>query len=156
MFKIGRLHVSLLTRSIRVDGQPVRLGSRAFDILELLMLAQGEVVTLDQITKTIWPRTVVVENNIRVHIVAIRKLLDGDRELLITVPGRGYRLVSPEAGYDERQSSRAERVHRPFRTSEQWLQVSLPMFGREAAMESGDSSFDYPDSVLSQPASLDA
>jgi DNA-binding winged helix-turn-helix (wHTH) protein len=100
MIQIGHLHVSLIARSIRVGDQPVRLGSRAFDILILLIHARGELVTLAQITNAIWPQTVVVENNIRVHITAIRKLLGDDRGLLITDPGRGYRLVLPEIGDD--------------------------------------------------------
>src|SRR5258708_12642410 len=46
----------------------------------------------------VWPGVVVEENNIQVHISAVRKVLaaagDGDRYLL-TVAGRGYRFLAP-------------------------------------------------------------
>ncbi|WP_245521088.1 winged helix-turn-helix domain-containing protein, partial [Mesorhizobium sp. M8A.F.Ca.ET.181.01.1.1] len=39
------------------------------------------------------PDTIVEENNIQVHLSALRKILGADRDLILTVPGRGYRLV---------------------------------------------------------------
>ncbi|WP_010099305.1 winged helix-turn-helix domain-containing protein, partial [Burkholderia ubonensis] len=93
MIRIGPLQVFLDKREIQSNGQPVRIGSRAFDILELLIRANGALVSKDDIMQRVWPRTVVEENNLQVHIAALRKALADDRDLIVTAPGRGYRLA---------------------------------------------------------------
>ncbi|AOK29016.1 MULTISPECIES: ATP-binding protein [Burkholderia] len=93
MIRIGKLHVFLDRREIRSDGKLLRIGSRAFEILELLIRANGALVSKDEIMQRVWPHTVVEENNLQVHIAALRKALAGDRNMIVTVPGRGYRLV---------------------------------------------------------------
>ncbi|WP_175890813.1 ATP-binding protein [Burkholderia cepacia] len=93
MIRIGTLHVFLDRREIRSDGKLLRIGSRAFEILELLIRANGALVSKDEIMQRVWPHTVVEENNLQVHIAALRKALADDRNLIVTVPGRGYRLV---------------------------------------------------------------
>jgi DNA-binding winged helix-turn-helix (wHTH) protein len=45
MIQIGQTHISLEHREIRSHGESMRLGSRAFDILELLIAAQGALVS---------------------------------------------------------------------------------------------------------------
>src|SRR5215470_20044274 len=79
-------------------GVPVTLGQRAFEILLLLVNRHGQLVTKDELMAEVWPGVVVEENNIQVHVSALRKVLgtagDGERYLL-TVAGRGYRFVAP-------------------------------------------------------------
>jgi predicted ATPase/DNA-binding winged helix-turn-helix (wHTH) protein len=94
MLQIGPLHVFLDSREIRAKGEPLHIGSRAFDILELLIRADGALVSKDEIMRRVWPRTIVHENNLQVHVAALRKALAEDRDLLRTVPGRGYRLLT--------------------------------------------------------------
>ena len=77
---------------------PVALGSRALDLLGLLVERQGELVSKDVIMDAVWPRMVVEEGNLTVHISALRRILDQNREdgsCIQTVPGRGYRFVAP-------------------------------------------------------------
>ncbi|MBN3820681.1 transcriptional regulator, partial [Paraburkholderia sp. Se-20369] len=93
MIRIGALQVFLDRREIRANGELLRIGSRAFDILELLIRANGALVSKDDIMQRVWPRTVVEENNLQVHVAALRKALADDRDLIVTVPGRGYRLA---------------------------------------------------------------
>jgi predicted ATPase len=93
MIQIGQLHVSLEHRKIRLHGEPVRLGSRAFDILELLIDKNGVLVSKEEIMRHVWPDTIVEENSLHVHIAAIRRAFGVERELIVTVPGRGYRLT---------------------------------------------------------------
>ncbi|MCU9951822.1 helix-turn-helix transcriptional regulator [Burkholderia sp. BKH01] len=97
MIRIGTLHVFLDRREIRSNGKLLRIGSRAFEILELLIRANGALVSKDEIMQRVWPHTIVEENNLQVHIAALRKALAGDRNLIVTVPGRGYRLVGAKA-----------------------------------------------------------
>ena len=92
----GRFRLDLSQRQLARDGVPVPLGSRALDILCALALAKGEVVSKDELMTRVWPGLVVDENNIQVHVSALRKALDegtSGQTHLMTVPGRGYRLV---------------------------------------------------------------
>jgi TolB-like protein/Tfp pilus assembly protein PilF len=98
--KLGRFRFDLRQRELKRDGLPVQLGGRARDILWVLASAKGEVVSKDELMTLVWPSMVVEENNIQVHISALRKALDegkGSQTYLVTVPGRGYRLVGIEA-----------------------------------------------------------
>jgi len=88
-------------------GVRVGLGSRALAILTLLAEQAGEVVPVQEITDRVWPNIFVQDNNLRVHITAIRRALragaDDDVEI-VNVPGRGYRLsadVTIEAAGEE-------------------------------------------------------
>ena len=92
----GRFRLDLGQRQLARDGVPIPLGSRALDILCALALAKGEVVSKDELMTRVWPGVVVDENTIRVHVSALRKALDEGKSghtHLLTVPGRGYRLV---------------------------------------------------------------
>lgn len=91
--KIGQLEVLLDRREVRIDGRKVRTGSRAFDILALLIAARGEVVAKDDIIRRVWPTTVVEKNNLEVHVCALRRVFGRERDRIRTVPGRGYRLI---------------------------------------------------------------
>jgi TolB-like protein len=94
----GRFRLNLARRELRRDDTPVRLGSRALDILCVLASAGGAVVTKDELMARVWAGVVVGENNIQVHISALRKALEEDgngESWIVTVAGRGYRLLRP-------------------------------------------------------------
>src|SRR6267154_3038842 len=78
--------------------QPVRLGSRAFDILAALVKRAGEVVAKEQLSARAWPQTFVEEANLKIQMSALRRALgDGQsgNRYVLTVPGRGYNFVAP-------------------------------------------------------------
>jgi predicted ATPase/DNA-binding winged helix-turn-helix (wHTH) protein len=99
-FAFGPFNLRVARRELLAHGVPVTIGQRAFDILLTLVSRHGELVTKDELMAEVWPGVVVEENNIQVHISALRKVLnsagDGERYLL-TVAGRGYRFVAPVA-----------------------------------------------------------
>jgi DNA-binding winged helix-turn-helix (wHTH) protein len=78
--------------------RPLRLGSRAFDILIALVERHGEVVSKAELMARVWPNTFVEDGNLKVHVAALRKALrdgqDGNR-YLTNIPGRGYCFVAP-------------------------------------------------------------
>lgn len=81
-------------------GKPVRLGSRALDILAALLERPGEMVSKRELVARVWPNTVVEEGNLKVHVAALRKALGDGRDgtrYVVNVPGRGYRFVAPVA-----------------------------------------------------------
>jgi DNA-binding winged helix-turn-helix (wHTH) protein len=95
MIRIENLTVFPDRREVFVDGVLVELGCRAMDVLLVLIEANGALVTKETLTDRVWPHTVVAENNLRVHICMIRKMMGEHRRLLVSVPGRGYRLLRP-------------------------------------------------------------
>ena len=90
----GRFCVLLRQRRLLTDGVPVELGARAFDILMVLIEADGALVTKDELQSRVWPGIVVAPDSLKVQICALRKALGEDRELIRTENGRGYRFTA--------------------------------------------------------------
>jgi TolB-like protein len=92
----GPFRFDLGRRQLSRNEAPVQLGGRALDLLTVLAAANGGVVTKDQLMSQVWHGAIVDENNIQVHISALRKVLDdggGAQQYVRTVQGQGYRLV---------------------------------------------------------------
>jgi predicted ATPase/DNA-binding winged helix-turn-helix (wHTH) protein len=89
----------LPAQQLLLEGEnPVRIGSRALEILIVLVERPGELVTKTELMARVWPKMVVEEGNLKVHVSMLRRTLgDGQpgRRYLATVPGRGYRFVAP-------------------------------------------------------------
>jgi predicted ATPase/DNA-binding winged helix-turn-helix (wHTH) protein len=85
-------------RLLLAEDKPVRLGSRAFDILAALVERAGEVVGKEELIARAWPQTFVEESNLKIQMSALRRVLgdgqDGHR-YIVTVPGQGYNFVAP-------------------------------------------------------------
>jgi TolB-like protein/DNA-binding winged helix-turn-helix (wHTH) protein len=95
-FRLDRGGLHRLDRDCKTIPTPI--GSRALDLLRLLVERPGELISKDEIMQAVWPQTVVEENNLTVQISALRRILDRDRvdgSCIQTVPGRGYRFVEP-------------------------------------------------------------
>jgi DNA-binding winged helix-turn-helix (wHTH) protein len=98
----GRFLVLPHRRELLADGQPVKLGGRAFDVLIALIEARGAIVTKGALMARVWPGRTVEENALQSQISALRMALGGDRDLVRTVSGRGYQFIgevrlAPEA-----------------------------------------------------------
>lgn len=123
------------SRKVLLDGdKPVRLGSRAFDLLVALVERGGQVVSRKELEALVWPATVVEETSLRVHVSALRKLLgdghDGAR-FITNVPGRGYCFVSPVVALPSSHDEHHHAVSTPHN-----LPVHLTaMIGRAEAVE---------------------
>ncbi|QTH12418.1 helix-turn-helix transcriptional regulator [Pseudomonas corrugata] len=94
----GPYHVHPRQRLVLEGGQPLRLGRRAVEILLVLLEHAGEVVSKQQLIARVWPRSVVEDTNLRVHVAALRKALgDGQagQRYIVTVAQRGYSFVAP-------------------------------------------------------------
>jgi DNA-binding winged helix-turn-helix (wHTH) protein len=97
IYTFGPFRLSPEQGSLTREGQRVALGQRAFEILLLLVERVGEVVSTADIVTRVWPRTIVDENNLRVHIASLRKVLSDERTqapYILNVPGRGYRFAA--------------------------------------------------------------
>jgi DNA-binding winged helix-turn-helix (wHTH) protein len=93
VLEFGRFRVALRQRELLADGVLVELGTRAFDLLLVLLKADGSLVSKDQLLSGVWPGIVVSEENLKVQVAALRKALGADRDLIHTEYGRGYRFA---------------------------------------------------------------
>ncbi|MBT2337735.1 MULTISPECIES: ATP-binding protein [Pseudomonas] len=116
-------------------GQPLRLGRRAVEILLVLLEHAGQVVSKQQLIARVWPKSIVEDTNLRVHVAALRKALgDGQagQRYIITVAQRGYSFVAPVS---------LEPLEPPVQMPHPSLARNLPlrhtrMIGRHALLES--------------------
>lgn len=95
MLKIADLEVDRVNRTVRRAGRKIELKPKEFELLEYLMLHQGEVVTRTMLLEDVWgfhftPQTVVVE----AHISRLRGKIDHGfvPPLIHTHRGAGYKL----------------------------------------------------------------
>src|SRR5690349_13393426 len=99
----------LAAQRLLLEGeQPVRLGSRAFDILTALIERAGEVVSKEELIARAWPQTFVEEANLKIQVSALRRALgdgQGDNRYVATVVGRGYNFVAPIRKEEPSQAS---------------------------------------------------
>jgi len=91
--EFGRFRVLLRRRRLLADGVPVELGTRAFDLLLVLLEVDGALVTKEELLDRVWPGVVVCEQSLKVQISALRKALGADRNLIRTEFGLGYRFI---------------------------------------------------------------
>ena len=89
--RFGRFEIVLSERRLQADGEPVALGSRAFDLLAALVARRDRIVPKDELIDVVWPGLVVEDNNLQVQISALRKVLGA--QAIATVPGRGYQFT---------------------------------------------------------------
>ena len=131
MISLGQTMISREHRDVFKDGVAMRIGTRAFDILDLLLRHQGQLVSKELILQSVWPDTVVEENNLQVHISALRKALGTDREQIRTVPGRGYVLLGGDGAQTDTRASvvlQGVSCHHP-------LPARVALLGRQALLD---------------------
>lgn len=92
-YRFGRYTLKPVQRQLLVDGVAAKLGARAFDVLLALIEHRHSPLPKRELIDRVWPDVVVEENNLEVHVWALRKLLGA--QAIATVPGRGYRFALP-------------------------------------------------------------
>jgi DNA-binding winged helix-turn-helix (wHTH) protein len=114
--EFGRFRVLLRQRQLVADGVPIELGTRALDLLLVLLGADGSLVTKDELMSRVWPGIVVAEENLKTQIFALRKALGKDRDFIRTEFGRGYRFTAVVRSTATRSTGqRPTRRRRPSR-----------------------------------------
>jgi DNA-binding winged helix-turn-helix (wHTH) protein/Tfp pilus assembly protein PilF len=82
-------------RLSRADGTVLELSAKPFDALLYLVSNAGKTVSRNELSKALWPRAVVEDNNLSQTILAVRRALGTSSEdLILTIPRGGYRLVA--------------------------------------------------------------
>ena len=129
-YLFGRVALRPAQRQLLIDGQPAVLGARAFDLLLALVENRDRLVSKNELLDFVWPGLVVEENNLQVHVSALRKLLGP--QAIATIPGRGYRFTLAS---DEPQPVTATA---PLPSARPALPAAraLPLLGRDAELAS--------------------
>ena len=131
MLHFGRFILQPARRQLLAEGRPLLIGSRAFDVLHALARQQGRALSAEQLRQAVWRDRQVGANNLRVQIVALRKLLGA--EAVANDKVQGYRLTldvqeaaeaSRTAQHVQRQAAAAHPGNQPDHLPE--------MFGRDA------------------------
>jgi DNA-binding winged helix-turn-helix (wHTH) protein len=120
-FEFGRFRVLLRRRQLVADDVPIELGTRALDLLVVLLEANGSVVSKDELFNRVWPGIAVSEANLKVQIAALRRALGEDRDFIRTEFGRGYRFTAAI-----RSIVAWGACQRPARRGHRFSQRSLP------------------------------
>jgi predicted ATPase/DNA-binding winged helix-turn-helix (wHTH) protein len=118
---------------IGADG-PVHLSSRAIDILLALVDRRARIVPKDELMALVWPDTFVEENNLTVHISALRKAIGPAR--IATIPGRGYQFTGTVEGDEPAVAEPAGKASHavPVVPKSNLPEVATPLIGRAAEL----------------------
>ena len=99
VIQVGELVVDLEKRSVSAGGAPVHLTPHQFDLLRVLALNPGKLLTQRMLLQEIWGPAYLGESNLlHVNVSQLRRKIEPDRahpRYLLTEPGAGYRLVDP-------------------------------------------------------------
>jgi two-component system response regulator VanR len=100
--RIAGLRLDPFRREVYRDGRYVPLTRKQFAVLEVLVAAEGGVISAEELLERAWDENAdPFTNAVRITVSALRKRL-GEPWLILTVPGVGYRIdTGPDAGREE-------------------------------------------------------
>ncbi|WP_347907489.1 winged helix-turn-helix domain-containing protein [Pseudomonas grandcourensis] len=136
VLQFGPYAFHLSQRLVLEGDRPLRLGGRALDVLQVLVEHAGSVVSKEELIAQVWPRSVVEEINLRVHIAALRRALgDGQNGqcYIVNIPQRGYSFVAPVQHSPQPVAFPGETVKKPLHNLPARL---TPITGRDAIVGS--------------------
>ena len=96
----GEFTLDQKRRVLEKDGVSINLNPKALDLLVVLIENKGKVVSKNELLDKVWENQFVEENNLTVHISALRKIFGekkNDHKFIVTVSGKGYKFVADVA-----------------------------------------------------------
>lgn len=107
-YEFGPFRLDTLQRIVLREGEMVHLPPKVFEILQVLVENNGEIVGKEELMRRVWPDSFVEEGNLPVNVFALRKALGSEgnqNQYIKTVPKRGYLFVADVTeGWDESES----------------------------------------------------
>jgi two-component system KDP operon response regulator KdpE len=101
---VGKLRMDVPRHEVTVDGQPVRLTPREFEVLKVLLGSAGRLVTRGRLLRAVWGTAYSDEAHyLHVYVSQIRrKIAAADAagelaDLIVAEPGVGYRVRVPDS-----------------------------------------------------------
>ncbi len=98
-YSFAEFEIDASKRRLSKNGSPVALNPKAFDLLLALIENRGRIVQKEELLEAVWANQFVEENNLTVHISALRKIFGekkGEHKFIVTIPGKGYKFVAGE------------------------------------------------------------
>jgi two-component system KDP operon response regulator KdpE len=99
VIEVGELVVDLAARTVIVGGRSVHLTPHQFELLRVLAMNKGKLLTHKALLREVWGPGYGSESNLlHVNVSQLRRKIEPDRthpRYLLTEPGAGYRLVEP-------------------------------------------------------------
>src|SRR6476469_10528 len=90
--ELGGLRLDPFRREVHRDGRYIALTRKQFAVLEVLMAAEGGVVSSEELLQRAWDENAdPFTNAVRITVSGLRKRL-GEPWIIVTVPGAGYRI----------------------------------------------------------------
>lgn len=99
-YSFGPFRLDQKERRLWKSGEEVPLHPKGFDLLALLVREAGHLKRRTELIEALWPRTIVEENNLTVHLSLVRKALGekrGAAQYIQTVSRHGYRFIGEVA-----------------------------------------------------------
>lgn len=145
-YEFGPFQFDAARQTLMREGATTQLKGKASELLLALVERRGQVIDKDQLMKLLWPDTVVEENNLTVHMTALRKAL-GDtpnaQRYIATIPGRGYRFVAevrqPPPEQEAQEIIVAQRTRATVTIEEDAEDERVAARSLEAMIDSGDA-----------------
>lgn len=138
-YAFGPFRIDLEERELLCAETRVVLTPKAFDLLAYLVMNPGRALDKAELLAKLWPDVAVEENNLAVHVTALRKSLGEGKSTHVyieTLPRRGYRFAAPVRAL----SSRLPQPALPAQTT--------PFIGREAELARLTSLLEDPQQRL--------
>jgi DNA-binding winged helix-turn-helix (wHTH) protein/TolB-like protein/tetratricopeptide (TPR) repeat protein len=104
-YSFGPFRLEPAERRLLRENDPVRLPPKALDMLVVLVLRAGRLVTKEELLAEVWPGTFVEEGNLTVNMTTLRRALGDEGGYIETVPKRGYRFIAAVASAEVQTSS---------------------------------------------------
>ncbi len=122
-FSFAEFEIDAVKRRLTKNGQAVALNPKAFDLLLALIKNRGQILLKEELLETVWANQFVEENNLTVHVSALRKIFGekkGEHKFIVTVPGKGYKFVARVRASDDegRTAKNDEKPLTDFLTEE--------------------------------------
>ncbi len=96
-FSFGEFELDANKRLLFKQGKAVSLNPKTLDLLLTLIENRGEISSKNDLLDKVWENQFVEENNLTVHVAALRKVLGetkNEHRFIVTVPGKGYSFVA--------------------------------------------------------------
>jgi eukaryotic-like serine/threonine-protein kinase len=154
IYEFGAFRLDPGERVFTRKGERTPLAPKAFETLLILVQHHGHVLTKDELIKTLWPDTIVEENNLTQQISQLRRALGegGDAsEYIETVPRLGYRFVSEvreiAGDEDELILSKHTRTRIVLREEEETVEEEEPLESVSAPVTANERLEITPDVI---------
>jgi DNA-binding winged helix-turn-helix (wHTH) protein len=144
--RFGAFQADLEREELYQGGQRVKVQSKVFQSLLLLLSRPGEIVTREEVRRQLWPDTLLanLDANVNTTMNKLRQVLGDSPETPVyveTIPRRGYSFIAnvefssgPDAPPEATTPSAAQNNAGPAAADVHWFAAHVPEFLKAASL----------------------